>query len=107
VTATDGAFAGFVGESLLRRTQAEGGGDRLVTEIAEPGKHVYPDHALVRAVTRMNASQARLLAVLARAEPHHLVGVLTLGDVVRAQANAVSAAGGLDASISPERRLAK
>ncbi|HJQ32365.1 MAG TPA: chloride channel protein, partial [Pyrinomonadaceae bacterium] len=102
VVADGGRYAGFVSEARLRRTLAEGGGGRAVREVAERGDHVYPDQPLVRAVVRMNHSGTRQLAVVARGDERLLVGILTMSDVVRAQARAAVEAGELDRTVTPD-----
>lgn len=100
---TDGnRYAGVVSEARLRRTLAEDGGRRTVREIAERGDHVFPDQPLVRAVVRMNHSGVRQLAVLARGDESFLVGLLTMSDVVRAQARAALDAGEFDWTVTPD-----
>ena len=94
MVADGGRYAGIVSEARLRRTMAEGGGGRTVRELAERGEYVYPDQPLVRAVVRMNHSGMRQLAVLERGDERRLVGVLTMSDVVRAQARAALRRGG-------------
>jgi CIC family chloride channel protein len=102
VVADGRRLAGFVSEARLRRTLAEGGGVRLVREITERGDHVFPDQPLVRAVVRMNHSGARQLAVLARGDERLLVGILTMSDIVKAQARAALDAGELDRTVTPD-----
>lgn len=102
VVADGGRYAGLVSEARLRRTVAEGGGGRAVRELAERGEHVFPDQPLVRAVVRMNHSGMRQLAVLERGDERRLVGVLTMSDVVRAQARAALDAGELERTVMPE-----
>jgi CIC family chloride channel protein len=96
------AYVGLVGEARLRRTLAEGGGRRHVRELADRGEHVFPDQPLVRAVVRMNHTGARQLAVLARGDERRLVGLLTMSDVVRAQARAALDAGEIDRTVTPD-----
>lgn len=102
VVADGGCYAGMVSEARLRRTLAEGGGKRAVREVAERGDHVFPDQPLVRAVVHMNHSGLRQLAVLARGDDRHLVGLLTMSDVVRAHAVAALDAGELDRTVIPD-----
>ena len=101
VVSDGGDYVGLVSEARLRRTLAAGGRRRAVYELAEPGDHVYPDQPLVRAVVRMNYSGARQLAVLARGDERRLVGLLTMSDVVRAQARAALDAGEIDRTVPP------
>jgi CIC family chloride channel protein len=95
-------YVGMVGEARLRRTLAEGDGRHAVRGLAERGEHVYPDQPLVRAVVRMNHSGARQLAVVSRGGVRRLVGILTMSDVVRAQARAALDAGELERTVTPE-----
>jgi CIC family chloride channel protein len=102
VLADGGRYAGLVGEARLRRTLAEGGGRRKVGELAERGDQVFPDQPLVRAVVRMNHSGARQLAVVSRDDDRRLAGILTMTDVVRAQARAALDAGEIERTVTPD-----
>jgi chloride channel protein, CIC family len=102
VVADGGRYAGLVGEARLRRTLAEGGGRRKVGELAERGDQVFPDQPLVRAVVRMNHSGARQLAVVSRDDDRRLAGILTMTDVVRAQARAALDAGEVERTVTPD-----
>jgi CIC family chloride channel protein len=103
VVADGGLYVGVVSEARLRRTLAEGGGARSVGDVAERGDHVFPDQPLVRAVVRMNHSGVRQLAVLARGgDDRLLVGLLTMSDVVRAQARAALDAGEVERTVTPD-----
>lgn len=84
----DGRYLGLIGEARMRRAGARDEGDRAVAELADPGDTTYPDEPLVRAVVLMNRHSVRQMAVLSRTNPGRLVGILTMGDVVRAQADA-------------------
>ncbi len=97
-----GRFAGMVSESRLRRMMAEGESHQTIRQIAQVGGYVFPDQPLVRAVIRMNKSKSRQLAVLERGEGHGLVGLLTMSDIVSAQARAALAAGDIDKTMIPE-----
>ncbi|MBV8858775.1 MAG: chloride channel protein [Acidobacteria bacterium] len=97
-----GRFAGMVSEARLRRTVAEGNGRQTVRQIAEPGDYVFPDRPLLRAVVRMDRSGARQLAVVERGVGKVLIGLLTLGDIVSAQARAALAVGETDRTMVPE-----
>jgi CIC family chloride channel protein len=101
VTDADQRFTGIVSEARLRRTLAEGAGRQLVQEIADAGDYLFPDQPLVRAVVHMNRANVRQLVVLARGDEHRLVGLLTMSDIVRAQARAALAAGEADKTIAP------
>ncbi|HZT58343.1 MAG TPA: chloride channel protein [Pyrinomonadaceae bacterium] len=101
LTEDGGVFAGMVSEARLRRTQAEGGGENQVRQIADGGDCVFPDQPLLRAVVHMNRSNVRQLAVVERGDDRRLVGLLTMSDVVRAQARAALDAGELDKTVTP------
>lgn len=101
VVMAEGAYVGMVSEARLRRTLAEDGGSCCVRGLAERGEHVFPDQPLVRAVVRMNHTGARQLAVVSR-DGRCLVGILTMSDVVRAQACAALDAGEIDRTMTPD-----
>jgi len=97
----NGGLVGMVTEARLRRTAAEGGVDQRVSEIAQPAAHVEPEHTLVRAVVQMEKSGVRQLAVIDRKEGNRLIGLLTMSDIVRAQARAALEAGDPEKSAAP------
>jgi CIC family chloride channel protein len=81
-------FIGFVTETRLRRTVAEGGVDQKVSAIVLSSPQVQADDTLVRAVVKMERSGSRQLAVVDQKDRPKLIGMLTMSDVVRAQARA-------------------
>ncbi|MGB8508713.1 MAG: chloride channel protein [Pyrinomonadaceae bacterium] len=95
-------FAGMVTEVRLRRMMAEGKNQVTVGQIADAGDFVFPDQPLVRAVVLMNQSEVRQLAVLERADGRSLIGLLTMSDIVGAQARVALAVGEADKSMVPE-----
>lgn len=97
-----GGFVGIVTETRLRRTAAEGGMDQAVGEIAQPAAQVEPEQTLIRAVVRMEKSGVRQLAVIDAKDGNRLIGLLTMSDIVRAQAHAALEAGDSDKSAAPE-----
>jgi CIC family chloride channel protein len=97
-----GRFAGMVSEVRLRRRMAEGKSQETVGQIADRGDYVFPDQPLVRAVVHMNRSKVRQLAVLERGDGKGLVGLLTMSDIVSAQARAALAVGEADKTMVPE-----
>lgn len=102
VVEVGGLFAGMVSEVRLRRMMAEGKSQQIVGEIAGPGDFVFPDQPLVRAVVYMNQSKVRQLAVLERGDDKGLIGLLTMSDIVSAQARVALAAGEVDKTMVPE-----
>ncbi|MFL6257742.1 MAG: chloride channel protein [Pyrinomonadaceae bacterium] len=95
-------FKGLVTEARLRRRMAEGKSHYLIQQIADKGDYVFPDQPLVRAVIHMNQSKVRHLAVLERGDGKGLVGLLTMSDIVSAQARAALAVGEADKTMVPE-----
>jgi CIC family chloride channel protein len=95
-------FKGMVTEARLRRRMAEGKSHYLIQQIADKGDYVFPDQPLVRAVIHMNQSKVRQLAVLERGGGKGLVGLLTMSDIVSAQARAALAVGEADKTMVPE-----
>ena len=73
----------------LRRSLADHGAPKLIREIADNCHAVYPDHPLSRAVTRMNHARVRQLAVIERGDERKFLGIITMSDIVRAQAEAI------------------
>ncbi|MGH9821322.1 MAG: chloride channel protein, partial [Pyrinomonadaceae bacterium] len=80
---------GTVTEMRLRRRLADEGGSAFIRDIADSCHIVYLDHPLSRAVTRMNQAQVRQLAVVDRADKQKFLGIITMSDIVRAQAEAI------------------
>lgn len=101
VVEEDGRFKGAVSEARLRRTVAEGKGHGLVLHIVDSGDYVFPDQPLLRAVVHMEKSKSRQLAVLERGDGKELIGLLTMSDIVRAQARAALMAGEPDKTMVP------
>ncbi len=95
----EGRFVGMAGEARLRRAAARGEGERKVADLAVSGDCVYADEPLLHATVRMDRRGVRQLGVVAREGPRRLLGVVTMGDVVRAQARAAMEA---DPTVAPE-----
>lgn len=101
VIAEGGRFAGMVSEAKLRRTAAEGKSHYKVQQLVSKSDYVFPDQPLVRAVIHMERSQARQLAVLARGDGENLIGLITMSDIVSAQARVALSAGEADKTMAP------
>ncbi len=97
----EGCFLGLVTRVRLRRTIAEDGAKRRVSTIVQHAAHVQPEDTLVRAVVKMEKSGRRQLAVVNRKDGKKLIGLLTMSDVVRAQARAALDAGDPDRTTAP------
>jgi CBS domain-containing protein len=87
-----GQFVGLISEARLRRTQAEQPDDQPGTQpiaaLADRRAALFPDQLLVDAVVLLDQLETRQVAVVERANPAQLVGLLSLSDIVRAQARA-------------------
>ncbi len=95
----DDRFVGMIGEARLRRSLARDQGDLRIGDLVGEGEVVYADQPLVHAVVLMNRLGVRQLPVVDRADRQRLVGIVTMGDVVRAQAQAALE---VDASLAPD-----
>lgn len=93
--------AGMITEMRLRRNLAEKECAKTVKEIADKCHTVYPDHLLTRAVIRMNQAQIRQLSVIAR-DGHKFLGIITMSDIVRAQAEAIGEQRDLEQTVFPD-----
>jgi CIC family chloride channel protein len=87
---------GVITELRLRRTLAAGGGGTAVGTIADRCQSVHPDQLLNRAVFRMDRAGVRQLAVVERGDGRHFTGIITMTDIIRAQAKAIEATGVTD-----------
>jgi len=80
---------GSVSEMRLRRTMAKNGGKTIVRSIMDKCHSLYPDHLLRRAVVRMNQAGVRQLSVIERGETRKFLGIVTMSDIVRVQAEVI------------------
>lgn len=93
-------FLGLVTEARIRRSLAEDG-KQSIGQLADQTTTVSPDYPLIRAVMRMNDGNTRQLPVVHRLDETRLVGLLTMTDIVRAQARAARDAGAVDRTNIP------
>ncbi|MDQ2745815.1 MAG: chloride channel protein, partial [Acidobacteriota bacterium] len=93
---------GVVSEMRLRRNLVETDGTTLIGEIAGKSHAVYPEHLLSRAVVRMNQAKTRQLAVVERGAARRFLGIITMSDIVRAQANAINDLRDPDETVTPD-----
>jgi chloride channel protein, CIC family len=98
----DDHFIGLVSEARVRRTIAENGGQQKVGELVHRPPEVLAEFPLVRAVLRMNEAKVRQLAVVKRNDGNRLLGLLTMTDILRAQATAAQDAGAIDRTVLPD-----
>ncbi|MEP6847359.1 MAG: CBS domain-containing protein [Acidobacteriota bacterium] len=80
---------GVITEMRLRRNPADQGGKRLIRNIADRCHSIHPDHLLNRAVSRMNQAHVGQLSVIERGEGRRFLGIITMSDIVRAQAEVI------------------
>ncbi len=81
---------GTITKARLERYSAENDGANIVGKIADTPKFVYPDDSLSRAIVRMNQARIIKIMVVERAAAKKLLGILTMSDIVRVQAEAFS-----------------
>ena len=93
-------FLGLVTEARIRRSLAEDG-KVLIGQLADQMPCVSPDSPLIRAVMRMNETKTRQMPVVEQVDHTQLVGLLSMTDIVRAQALAAKDAGAIDRSAIP------
>jgi CBS domain-containing protein len=86
VLESDQAFVGLISEARLRRALAEGAGDHPIGPLADRRMALFADQPLLNAVMLMDQQETRQIAVVDRDDSARLVGLLTLSDIVRAQA---------------------
>src|ERR1051326_216008 len=100
-------FLGLVTEARIRRSLAEDG-KHSIGELADKMPCLAPGYPLIRAAMSMSETKTRQMPVVQGAEQTQLVGLLSMTDIVRAQALAAKDAGGLDHTetrpLSGERR---
>lgn len=78
---------GIITKARIERIAVETTNQQKIGEIAAPVKTIYADSSLSRAIVRMNESKMLRLAVVERTTKK-LLGILTMSDIVRAQAEA-------------------
>jgi chloride channel protein, CIC family len=86
-------MVGFVTTDDLKRHLAEGGEEREETPLGEIAAaevvHTHPDHTLDTVMLKMGQQELSLLPVVSRIDQTKLLGIISMRDVVRAQARLV------------------
>ncbi len=82
VLGPDRSLVGVVTEARLRRLQAEGRGAEAITEHARLRGTLVPQQSLRAALVTMNRLGVRLMMVVDDPVRRHLLGVLSMNDVV-------------------------
>ena len=93
-------FLGLVTEARMRRSLAEDG-KQSIGELADKMPCLSPSYPLIRAAMRMSETKTRQMPVVQGVEQTRLVGLLSMTDIVRAQALAAKDAGALDRTATP------
>jgi CIC family chloride channel protein len=81
---------GVITEMRLRRNLVNKNGAARVGEIADPCSTVFADQSLSEVVLKMYEAHIRQLSVVERGDHQKLVGIITMSDIVRVQADAIS-----------------
>lgn len=93
-------MSGFITFDDLKQLVENGSGELAVGEVAiRDVIHAHPDHTLDRVMLKLGQEELSLLPVVSRTDPTRLVGVISMRDVVRAQARLVQE--------DPEHRVKK
>lgn len=82
IVGPEGVLVGVVTEARLRRLQAEGRGGEPILEHARLRGSLVPGQSLRAALTTMDRIGVRLMMVVDDPQRMHLVGVLSMSDVV-------------------------
>jgi CIC family chloride channel protein len=77
-----------VSESKLRRSVADGGGEKPVGELAGRRIALTPESSLIDAIVLMDELDTRQLAVVDDDASRRVIGIVALSDVMRVQAQA-------------------
>ena len=83
-----GKYLGLVSESSLRQMLAEGNGGQELRAVVDAHTDLHNDDTLARAVILMHKFDRRQLGVVEHTGTGLLVGMITMGDIIQAQARA-------------------
>jgi CBS domain-containing protein len=93
-------FLGLITEARIRRSLAEDG-KQSIGQLADKIPCLSPGYPLIQAAMQMNETKTRQMPVVQGVEQMQLVGLLSMTDIVRAQALAAKDAGALDRTSTP------
>lgn len=83
----DGRLVGLITTGDLRRLEAEGRMDEMIENVmTRKLVHAHPDQTLDTVVLKLAQRELSQLPVVSRASDTHLLGIVTLRDIARAQA---------------------
>jgi CIC family chloride channel protein len=80
---------GVITEMRLRRNLANKAGAVPIREIADSPHTIFPDQPLKDAVLKMDKDHVRQLVVIEGDQNPRMIGIITMSDIVRAQAEAI------------------
>jgi CBS domain-containing protein len=86
-------LVGCVTTARLRRTIAEGHGEHLLADIADERPLLTADQPVLAALALMDQTDTSELPVVDQRAAPRLIGMLTMGDIVHAQATALDQSG--------------
>jgi CIC family chloride channel protein len=81
----DSGVLGMVSLAFLQRAQSEGAGEKTLDQVIdrEPFPHLHDDQSLDLALQRLGQDSLDVIPVVSRANVRELMGIVTLGDVLR------------------------
>jgi CIC family chloride channel protein len=89
---TDGKMVGLITTGDLRRLEAEGKQDDLISNwMVRKVIHAHPEQTLDTVILKLAQRELSQLPVVSRSDDTRLLGIITLRDVARAQAKLASA----------------
>ena len=87
-----GLMVGLITTGDLRRLEAEGRENEMVEDVmAKKLVHAHPEQTLDTVVLKLAQRELSQLPVVSRADDTHLLGIITLRDIARAQAKLTAA----------------
>ncbi|RMG50829.1 MAG: chloride channel protein [Acidobacteria bacterium] len=99
-----GKMIGFITLNDLRRELGRGNGHKLLGEVAvKKVIHAHPDQTLDNALLKLGQREISQLPVVSRLDDGHVLGIITLRDIARAQAQLAREYGHIDRSLVSSR----
>lgn len=88
----DGRMVGFITTGDLRRLEGEGRESQTIRDVmVKKVIHAHPEQTLDTVVLKLAQRELSQIPVVSRADDGHLLGIITLRDVARAQARLAAA----------------
>jgi CIC family chloride channel protein len=81
----DQGIVGVIPLAALQRSHSEGAGEKSLAQVLDrkPFPHVHDDQSLELALQRLGQSGLDVIPVVSRANVRELVGIVTLGDILK------------------------